>query len=152
MAIVNSPVPRLQLRTVASTGGHEVFAPSVDKKWFAPHRDLERSAELDITFFVACYNEEKNIADTLENLRVTMENMAHTYEIIVVDDCSKDNTADVVRKYQDSHPDMDIVLVTNPKNRGLSRNFVEAAFLGRGVHYKLVCGEMSTIKKVSRQR
>jgi glycosyltransferase involved in cell wall biosynthesis len=141
MAIVNPPTPRLHLGTIARDPGHEAVAPAKDRKWFAPHRNLERNAELDITFFVACYNEEKNILATLENLRDTMESMRFTYEIIVVDDCSKDSTAEVVRRYQDSHPDMEIVLVSNPKNRGLSQNFVEAAFLGRGVYYKLVCGD-----------
>jgi glycosyltransferase involved in cell wall biosynthesis len=141
MAIVNWRPTRLQLSSRGSAAGHETFARTRDKKWFAPHRGLERTAEFDITFFVACYNEEKNILDTLENLRTTMEDMPYTYEIIVVDDGSKDQTASIVRNYQDSHPDMEIELVVNPHNRGLSVNFVEAAFLGRGVYYKLICGD-----------
>jgi glycosyltransferase involved in cell wall biosynthesis len=139
MSIVNPPTPHLQL--AGARGAHGTCVPCRDKKWFAPHRDLEKVAEFEITFFVACYNEEKNIEDTLDNLRTTMEGLPFTYEIIVVDDGSKDNSAKIVRKYQDSHPDMEIVLVANPQNRGLSCNFVEAAFLGRGIYYKLICGD-----------
>jgi glycosyltransferase involved in cell wall biosynthesis len=141
MAIVNPPTPHVSYRTLASAAGPKPIVGASALKFFAPHRALERNAEVDVSFFVACYNEEKNIVATLENLRSTMATAAFTYEIIVVDDCSKDNSAEVVRRYQDSHVDMEIVLVCNPKNRGLARNFVEAAFLARGTHFKLVCGD-----------
>ena len=141
MAIGNPQAPHFQLRAVVDDAGPEVIRPAANQKWFAPHRDLERNAEVDLTFFVACYNEEKNIVDTLENLRTTMIGVPLTYDIVVMDDGSKDRSAELTRQYQDSHPDMDITLVTNPKNRGLAWNFVDAAFLGRGVYYKLICGD-----------
>lgn len=106
-----------------------------------PHRRLDDQYEYDITFFVACYNEQDNIALTLDNLRDTMSELSFSYEIIVIDDCSKDNSVGIVNDYIRTHTDASIRLIQNRRNRGLARNFVEGAFLAKGRFYKLVCGD-----------
>ena len=50
--------------------------------------------KIDITFFVPCCNEEKNIVKTLENIINSVGNIK--YEILVCDDGSKDKTIEVV--------------------------------------------------------
>jgi glycosyltransferase involved in cell wall biosynthesis len=107
----------------------------------APHRFVERYAEVDLTLFVACYNEEHNILDTLDTIQEAMQELSLTYEIIVIDDASRDRSVALVEEYQRQNPSVALTLVQSPKNRGLSRNFVEGAFLGRGRYYKLVCGD-----------
>lgn len=104
-------------------------------------RELEQDAKCDVTLFVACYNEEKNIIATLDNIRDTMQELFLSYEIVVVDDASRDQSVTVVREYQRLNPDAPITLIRNPRNVGLSRNFVEAAFHGHGRYFKLVCGD-----------
>lgn len=110
-------------------------------RWLGFYRTLEDAAKFDITFFVACYNEEKNILATLENLRTTLQETRLTYEIIVVDDGSKDRSSELVEGFMQQHPEMAIRLFRNPRNRGLAYNFTEATFMGRGRYYKLVCGD-----------
>jgi glycosyltransferase involved in cell wall biosynthesis len=105
-----------------------------------PDRPLFPS-EIDITFFVPCYNEEKNVRGAIDKLSAVAATLRLSHEIIVFDDCSKDGTADVVRGYQREHPDAPVQLVTCAANQGVSRNFVEGAFRGRGRHYRLVCGD-----------
>lgn len=99
------------------------------------------NSPLDITFFVPCFNEERLIQSTLNHLREAIETTKLTYEIIVVDDCSHDNTSEKVREWQRAHPSIRLELVNNIKNRGLARSFVDTAFRGRGRYYRLLCGD-----------
>jgi glycosyltransferase involved in cell wall biosynthesis len=107
----------------------------------ALHRYVEQTATLDLTLFVACYNEEENIVATLDTIREAMAELPFSYEIIVIDDASRDRSVEVITAYQQQYPSLLLRLVKNAKNRGLARNFVEGAFLGQGVYYKLVCGD-----------
>jgi glycosyltransferase involved in cell wall biosynthesis len=95
----------------------------------------------EITLFVACYNEAPNILATLETVQAALRRIECSYEVIVIDDASTDDSAEVVREYQSAHPDVALRLCVNQKNRGLARNFIAAAALGRGKYFKLVCGD-----------
>lgn len=97
--------------------------------------------EIDLTIFVACYNEEINILGTLEKLVETLEDFDFTWEILIIDDASTDRSVEVIRAFQTAHPDLPIYLKINQANRGLGYNFTEAAFLGRGKYYRFVCGD-----------
>ncbi|MGD1083268.1 MAG: glycosyltransferase family 2 protein [Verrucomicrobiota bacterium] len=100
-------------------------------------------AEVEITIVVSCYNEEGFITDTIENVIQALKATGHTFEIIVVDDVSRDNSVQKVRDYMRTHPEHPIRLVQNKVNRGLANNYIEAAFLGRGKYYRLCCGDDS---------
>jgi glycosyltransferase involved in cell wall biosynthesis len=106
----------------------------------ADHLPADRP-EVDLTLFVACYNEEKNIRGTLEALRQALSEFTFTWEIIVIDDCSTDRSAEVVREFITENPKLPVYLKVNESNRGLGYNFTECAFLGRGKYYRLVCGD-----------
>lgn len=97
--------------------------------------------EVDLTLFVACYNEEKNIRGTLETLRQALAEFSFTSEIIIIDDCSTDGSVHAIKQYMSAHPGLPIYLKVNETNRGLGYNFTECAFLGRGRYYRLVCGD-----------
>ncbi len=98
--------------------------------------------ELDLTIVVPCYNEEQNVAATLDTIFAAMRQLPPCgYEVLVIDDGSKDNTVGVVEHYKQTSPGLPIVLKRNPRNRGLTRTYVDGAFLGRGKYYRLVCGD-----------
>ncbi len=107
----------------------------------APYRLLEQHSDLDVTFFVACFNEERNIVGTLDSIQQAMRELPLSYEVIVIDDASRDASASVVKEYMSRHPSLLLRLVERTANRGLAHNFAEAAFIGRGRYYKLVCGD-----------
>lgn len=106
-----------------------------------PWEEALRNSGIDVTLMVPCYNEEENVAAALDDIRKAMASLDITYEIIVIDDCSKDKTSEKVRQYQAQHPDMPIHLHRNDVNRGLAQNFVDGAFMARGWHYRIVCGD-----------
>src|SRR5262249_54269297 len=78
---------------------------------------------------------------TLDNVCAAAREAELDFEIIVVDDGSKDGSSGLVRIYIDKHPDERIVLRVNRINKGLAQNYVDVAFLGVGKHYRLVCGD-----------
>lgn len=101
---------------------------------------------LDLTIFVSCYNEKPYIIQTLDTLRAALAELNFTYEIIVIDDCSRDGSADLVTEYIRAHPDDRLLLRRNKINIGWAQNFIDAAFLGKGKYYRIICGDASEPK------
>lgn len=76
---------------------------------------LERPLK-SISIFFPAYNEEGNIATTLIDARNAATQVAKDYEIIVVNDGSRDRTVEVVAELQKY--DHKIRLISHPKNLG----------------------------------
>jgi len=98
-------------------------------------------AGCDITLYVACFNEQDNIEGTLDTIADAAKEAGCSYESIVIDDASSDHSVDVIVNYMRTRPDLPITLVVNDRNQGIGHNFVEAAILGRGRYYRMVCGD-----------
>lgn len=112
---------------------------------------MDRSPTIDVTLFVACYNEAANIIGTLENVRLALEQIGCSAEVIVIDDASTDDSVARLRTYRREHLDLPIRLVVNPVNRGLAENFATACSVGCGRYFKLVCGDdVETIEALTR--
>lgn len=65
---------------------------------------------------IPAYNESARITATLERLLGYVAEQRWDVEVIVVDDGSRDSTADIVRTYSEKTPR--VRLLQNPKNRG----------------------------------
>ncbi len=109
----------------------------------APYED----ASLDLTVFVSCYNEAPYIVGTLDTIRSSAAEVGLNYEIIVIDDASRDNSREVVIDYIGSHPEDRVVLRSNRTNKGLAQNYLDAAFIGKGKYYRLICGDNAEPKE-----
>ena len=59
--------------------------------------------EVDLTIVIPCLNEVENIIGTLDNVYSTLKEQSFTYEIIVVDDISEDETFAVSSKWAKQH-------------------------------------------------
>ena len=98
--------------------------------------------QIDLTVFISCYNEEQYIVPTIETVRDALNEIGSiSYEIVVVDDCSKDGSRQLVSGYIAAHPNERVLLRSNRVNRGLAQNYLDAAFIGKGKYYRLVCGD-----------
>jgi glycosyltransferase involved in cell wall biosynthesis len=102
------------------------------------HPGLE---SIDLTAFVSCHDEARYIVQTLDDICRALHDVDLSFEIIVVDDCSTDDSFDVLQEYVADHPEERITVVRNRSNRGLAQNYIDAAFMGRGKYYKLFCGD-----------
>jgi dolichyl-phosphate beta-glucosyltransferase len=69
-----------------------------------------------LSVIIPSYNEERRIAKTLKEIDGYLRKQKYEYEIIVVSDGSKDNTAKVVRELQSQIAGL--VLIDNKENHG----------------------------------
>lgn len=102
---------------------------------------------LDLTIYVSCYNEASYILTTLDTTCAAARSVGLSFEIIIIDDGSKDNSREIVRDYIAAHSDENIILRANRINKGLAQNYIDGAFLGRGKYYRLICGDNAEPKE-----
>lgn len=69
-----------------------------------------------LTCVFPAFNEEENIGPLLDEALSTLGSFAPAFEIIVVDDGSRDRTADIVRMYGERYPQ--VRLIAHPTNLG----------------------------------
>jgi glycosyltransferase involved in cell wall biosynthesis len=70
-----------------------------------------------LSYFFPAHNEEANLAGLVEEALATLPDLAETFEIIAVDDGSRDRTATVAEALVAQHPDV-VRLVRHPVNLG----------------------------------
>lgn len=71
----------------------------------------------ELSVFFPCYNEEKNIENTVSKAIKVLNNVVKKWEIILINDGSKDNTGKVLEKIKLAHP-KEIKIITHDPNRG----------------------------------
>lgn len=94
-----------------------------------------------LSLFVACYNEADNIGDTLTNVRDACEKAGIRYEVLVIDDASRDHSVEIIQTWMKENPQVPLQLTVNPRNLGLASNFITAARQATGEWYRLICGD-----------
>ena len=75
-----------------------------------------------ISIIMPAYNSSKTIEESIKSV---INQSYKDWELVIVDDCSKDGTVDLVNKIKEKHEDLNIKLYRNPENKGVafSRNF-----------------------------
>ena len=53
---------------------------------------------MKISFVIPCYRSEKTLPDVIDEIKTTMSEIGHEFEIILVNDSSPDNTFEVIKK------------------------------------------------------
>ena len=71
-----------------------------------------------VSVIMPSYNTEKYIAESIESV---LKQTYHNWELIIIDDCSTDNTIEIIKSFNDGR----IRLLRNEKNSGaaVSRNY-----------------------------
>lgn len=87
-----------------------------------------------VSVCIPMYNNENVIERTLQSiLNQTYKNI----EIIIVDDCSKDQSVEKVKNFDDSR----IHLFLNNENLGMSGNWNKCVSLANGKYIKFICAD-----------
>jgi dolichol-phosphate mannosyltransferase len=71
----------------------------------------------EISVFFPCYNEAKNIENTVDKAISVLNDTAKKWEIIIINDGSKDETGKVAQKIQKKYSS-NIKIITHNPNRG----------------------------------
>lgn len=72
--------------------------------------------DVHLSVIIPAYNEEKRIADTIMDINRYLSRQNYTFEIIAVNDGSKDKTSDVLKQLESSV--YTLRFIDNQKNRG----------------------------------
>ena len=106
--------------------------------------------KITLSIYVPCFNEENNIVNTLNKIKEAIQNIS--YEVLVVDDASKDKTIDMAEKFKKDNPDINIKIFHNKNNQGIGFNHRVTAYKAIGKYYMMIAGDApeppAEIKKV----
>ncbi len=89
-------------------------------KSYQPKKTLEWSSlkMKDLSIILPAYNEEKRIGSTLKKINDYLSKSTYSYEIIVADDGSTDETVNLVKNLQQNMPNIRIVCCETNKGKG----------------------------------
>ena len=107
--------------------------------------------KITLSIFVPCFNEERNITKALDYIKEALQDIS--YEILVVDDASKDKTVEMVEQFKKNNSDIKIKIFRNEINKGIGFNYYETAYKASGKYYMLINGDAveppTEIKKIA---
>jgi len=100
------------------------------------------SEKIYLSVIIPAYNEAKRIAETLLDVDRYLSKQDYNYEIIVVSDGSKDNTAEVVEKTKQLVKNL--ILIDNKENRGKGYVVKQGMLEAKGEHRLFMDADNST--------
>jgi len=72
----------------------------------------------DLSLVLACYNEELVIEDSVAEIIEVLDDTRYSYELIFVDDCSRDRTRDLIESLIERYPDKRMSRIFHAENKG----------------------------------
>ena len=109
---------------------------SRDKKFIDPNPKFEKSENPLISVVITMHNQ----AHILHKCLKSVQNQSFkNIEIIIVDDCSRDNTTEVINEYQKEDPR--IVLITHDMNGGSIKSRSDGVRMAKGKYITLIDGD-----------
>jgi glycosyltransferase involved in cell wall biosynthesis len=85
-----------------------------------------------LSLVLACYNEAEHLEASFAEIRETLEQTTWPFEIIFVDDRSRDRTPELLRSLVTAHPDLELRLVLHEQNQGRGATVSEGFRAARG--------------------
>lgn len=93
---------------------------------------------MKVSVLMLAYDHEKFIEQALDS--VLMQQVDFEYQIVIGEDCSTDNTRDILLRYQQEYPDK-IRLLLPEKNLGMHDNFLQTFKACRGDYIAILEGD-----------
>ena len=83
----------------------------------------------ELSAFLPCYNEAQNLPQTVKNVLTNLKRVAEKYELIIVNDGSKDDTRQEAEEL--AAKDQNIRIVDHPINRGYGAAFKSGLYAAK---------------------
>jgi polyisoprenyl-phosphate glycosyltransferase len=103
-----------------------------------PRRGEEMTTErptghntLDVTVVLPCYNEQEHVLAEIERITKAMDASGFTYELMVIDDKSTDNTLKVLQEARPDYPHMRLIAFRRNGGSGTARRIGSHDAYGR---------------------
>ncbi|MFN7985356.1 MAG: glycosyltransferase [Vicinamibacterales bacterium] len=87
---------------------------------------------LDVSLVLACYNEEGLIVDSVARILDALDCCRWSYEVVFVDDCSKDKTRALIEQLVAAHPTHTFQTIFHAENQGRGATVTRGMRAGRG--------------------
>ena len=100
------------------------------------------ASEPVLSVVVPCYNEERRLPSTIEQIQRYLDGTGASYELILVDDGSTDGTRKVMNDAASRHPSVRIEAL--PRNRGKGRALAEGVAAASGKEILITDADLST--------
>jgi glycosyltransferase involved in cell wall biosynthesis len=85
-----------------------------------------------VSVVLACYNEAEHIERSFAEIRETLTQTGWPFEILFVDDVSRDSTREILKRIVDDHPHLDLRLILHDRNRGRGATVTDGFRAARG--------------------
>ena len=85
-----------------------------------------------LSLVLACYNEEEILAESFREIRETLDGLARPYEIVFVDDVSRDRTREILREIVAKNPDLSLNVILHDRNKGRGATVTDGFRAARG--------------------
>jgi glycosyltransferase involved in cell wall biosynthesis len=87
--------------------------------------------KIDVSIIIPCYNEERHLLQNVQEIVTVMKDTKYSFELIFVDDCSKDNTREKILEAVKLFPENSRYLF-NETNTGRGGTFMNGVMIGKG--------------------
>jgi glycosyltransferase involved in cell wall biosynthesis len=85
-----------------------------------------------LSLVLACYNEAEHLEASFAEIRKTLAQTTWPFEVIFVDDASRDRTPALLQAIVERHPELDLSLIVHERNRGRGATVNEGFRAARG--------------------
>jgi glycosyltransferase involved in cell wall biosynthesis len=86
-----------------------------------------------LSLVLACYNEAEHLEHSFAEIKDTLEQARFPFEIVFVDDVSRDSTREILAKIAAAHPQLSLRTILHEKNRGRGATVTDGFRAARGV-------------------
>ena len=85
-----------------------------------------------LSLVLACYNEAEHLRESFREIKDVLLDLNRPFEVIFVDDLSRDDTRLILREIQQTHPGLDLRVILHETNRGRGTTVTDGFRSARG--------------------
>jgi glycosyltransferase AglD len=85
-----------------------------------------------VSVVLACYNEGETLTESFREIVDSLSETGRSFEILFVDDVSRDRTREIIRSLVEQHPHLDLRVILHETNKGRGATVTDGFRAARG--------------------